>query len=90
MRRLLATEHRPDAVICTNDIVAIGAIDTLSEAGLRKRSAHTGAHRQGQQAKLNGPYSIRGRVIERGRQIQPLRIPCRSRPSRRWHERIRR
>lgn len=35
MRRLLAVEPRPDAVICTNDIVAIGAIDTLREAGLR-------------------------------------------------------
>jgi len=35
MRRLLELATRPRAVICTNDVVAIGAMDTLREAGLR-------------------------------------------------------
>ena len=35
MRRLLDLPERPRAVICTNDLVAIGALDTLREAKLR-------------------------------------------------------
>jgi len=36
MQRLLATrEQRPDAVVCSNDLVALGAYDALAAAGLR-------------------------------------------------------
>lgn len=36
MRRLLATAaQRPDAVVCCNDLVALGAYDALASAGLR-------------------------------------------------------
>lgn len=36
MQRLLATAaHRPDAVVCCNDLVALGAYDVLASAGLR-------------------------------------------------------
>ena len=34
MRRLLAEPERPDAVFCANDLMAIGALDALREAGL--------------------------------------------------------
>jgi LacI family transcriptional regulator len=34
MRRLLAQPGRPDAVFCANDLMAIGALDALREAGL--------------------------------------------------------
>ena len=34
MRRLLATAARPDAVFCANDLMAIGAIEAVHEAGL--------------------------------------------------------
>ena len=34
MRRLLASQERPDAVFCANDLMAIGAIEALQEAGL--------------------------------------------------------
>jgi DNA-binding LacI/PurR family transcriptional regulator len=35
MRQLLALDHRPDAVFCFNDLLAIGAMRTLHEAGCR-------------------------------------------------------
>jgi DNA-binding LacI/PurR family transcriptional regulator len=35
MRRLLALPERPDAVFCFNDLLALGAIRALSEAGAR-------------------------------------------------------
>jgi LacI family transcriptional regulator len=34
MRRLLASPERPQAVFCANDLMAIGAIDAVREAGL--------------------------------------------------------
>lgn len=35
MRQLLALESPPDAVFCFNDLLALGAIRALHEAGLR-------------------------------------------------------
>jgi LacI family transcriptional regulator len=35
MRTLLASDARPQAVICCNDLVALGAYDVLREAGLK-------------------------------------------------------
>lgn len=35
MRQLLALDPRPDAVFCYNDLIAIGAIRAVTEAGLR-------------------------------------------------------
>jgi DNA-binding LacI/PurR family transcriptional regulator len=35
MRALLAAGHPPDAVLCFNDILALGAIRALCEAGLQ-------------------------------------------------------
>jgi DNA-binding LacI/PurR family transcriptional regulator len=35
MRRLLALEHPPDAVLCFNDLVALGAMRVLQDAGYR-------------------------------------------------------
>lgn len=35
MRTLLASGPRPEAVVCCNDLVALGAYDVLREAGLR-------------------------------------------------------
>ena len=35
MRQLLALDHPPDAVFCFNDLLAIGAMRTLHEAGCR-------------------------------------------------------
>jgi LacI family transcriptional regulator len=35
MRRLLKCNSRPRAVMCANDLIAIGALDVLREAGLR-------------------------------------------------------
>jgi LacI family transcriptional regulator len=35
MRRIVALEERPTALFCANDLMAIGAIDTAREAGLR-------------------------------------------------------
>jgi len=35
MHALLTLRHRPDAVFCANDLMAIGAIDAVHEAGLR-------------------------------------------------------
>ena len=35
MRRLLDMEHRPDAVFCVSDLLAVGAIHTIHEARLR-------------------------------------------------------
>lgn len=34
MRELLTRSPRPDAVFCANDLMAIGAMDTVREAGL--------------------------------------------------------
>jgi LacI family transcriptional regulator len=34
MRALLEREHHPRAVLCANDLIALGAIDVLKEAGL--------------------------------------------------------
>jgi DNA-binding LacI/PurR family transcriptional regulator len=34
-RQLLALAHRPDAIFCLNDLLAIGAVRTLADAGLR-------------------------------------------------------
>jgi LacI family transcriptional regulator len=33
MRRLLARRHRPRAVLCGNDLIAVGALDVLRESG---------------------------------------------------------
>lgn len=35
MRRLLALDHRPDAVFSANDMMAVGAMTAIREAGLR-------------------------------------------------------
>jgi DNA-binding LacI/PurR family transcriptional regulator len=35
MRRLLDLEHQPDAVFCVSDLLAVGAIHMIHEAGLR-------------------------------------------------------
>jgi DNA-binding LacI/PurR family transcriptional regulator len=35
MRRILACEHRPTAVLASNDMTAIGALGAISESGLR-------------------------------------------------------